>query len=230
MSESYLVCAVHAWNRRIYEEEIRSLPGRWRFVSTPGDLEMALQVEVPRLVFFLHWSQIVPDYVLRAAECVGFHMADLPHGRGGSPLQHEILEGRAHTTLTAFRMTDELDAGPVYCRADLCLAGAAEEVYRRASRVAAGMVRRIAGQRIEPVPQGEPMEAPRRRRTPAQSQMVAPVDLDAVYDHVRMLDAAGYPHAYVIHDGYRYTFRRAVRYDGRVEADVAITVEEGGGA
>lgn len=228
MSEgSYLVCAVHAWNRRVYDEGIRSLPGRWRFVSTPGDLELALQVEVPSYAFFLHWSWIVPAHVLRAVECVGFHMSDLPRGRGGSPLQHEILEGRAVTALTAFRMTDELDAGPIYCRGDLSVAGAAEEVYMRAARLAAGMVRRIAGQRIEPVAQGEPMEGPRRRRTPAQSELVAPVGLEAVYDHIRMLDAEGYPRAFVVVDGYRYTFRRAVRYDGRVEADVAITVEGG---
>jgi methionyl-tRNA formyltransferase len=43
-----------------------------------------------------------------------------------------------------------------------------------------------------------------------------------------MLDAEGYPRAFLEHGGFRYEFNRGVLYDGRIEADVRITaiVEE----
>ncbi len=38
-----------------------------------------------------------------------------------------------------------------------------------------------------------------------------------------MLDADGYPRAFLDHGGFRYTFARAALYDGRIVADVTIT-------
>jgi methionyl-tRNA formyltransferase len=38
-----------------------------------------------------------------------------------------------------------------------------------------------------------------------------------------MLDAEGYPKAYLEQAGFRYEFSRAALYDGRIVADVVIT-------
>ena len=38
-----------------------------------------------------------------------------------------------------------------------------------------------------------------------------------------MLDAEEYPHAYIEHQGFKYSFRRSALYDGRIIADVIIT-------
>jgi methionyl-tRNA formyltransferase len=38
-----------------------------------------------------------------------------------------------------------------------------------------------------------------------------------------MLDADGYPHAFLEHAGLRYELRRASLYAGRIHADVIIT-------
>jgi methionyl-tRNA formyltransferase len=48
-------------------------------------------------------------------------------------------------------------------------------------------------------------------------------NLQALHDFIRMLDAEGYPHAFLEHNGFRYTFRRAALYEGRIVADVTIT-------
>ena len=68
-------------------------------------------------------------------ECVAFHMTDLPFGRGGSPLQNLILRGFKETVITAFRVTDEWDAGPIYLKRPLSLEGTAQEIFDRASRI-----------------------------------------------------------------------------------------------
>lgn len=221
--ETYVVAANRPWGRAVFEETIARYPGRWVFVASPGELTLErLQALAPRYVFFVHWSSRVPEEMLERYECVGFHMTDLPYGRGGSPLQNLVVRGRRHTRLTALRLTAELDAGPVYMKEDLCLEGGAEEIYLRASALAATMIRRIVETRSQPAAQaGEPTSF--RRRTPAESLVPAVSDLPALHDFIRMLDAEGYPRAFLEHRGFRFEFSRPALYHGRIEADVRIT-------
>jgi methionyl-tRNA formyltransferase len=222
-SPSYVVVGRHPWNRRVFEERIQVLPGRWHYVDDPEALTPErLQALTPRYVFFLHWSARVPSAVLDRFECVCFHMTDLPYGRGGSPLQNLIARGHRETQVTALRMTEAFDAGPVYLKRPLSLEGNDEEIFIRSSRVAADMIEEMLRGEPEPVPQqGEPVVF--RRRTPEQSRIAGVMSLDELYDHIRMLDARGYPQAFLDLDGFRYTFRRAALYDGRIVADVVIT-------
>jgi methionyl-tRNA formyltransferase len=79
--------------------------------------------------------------------------------------------------------------------------------------------------RPEPVDQvGEPVVF--SRRTPDQSALSGEESLDEVHDLIRMLDADGYPHAVLRLGGLRLELSRSARYDGRVEADVTITVDD----
>lgn len=224
MTESYVVAGRAPWSRETFDDAIATLPGEWTFVATTADLEAAVASGSPRYLFFLHWSDIVAASITESVECVCFHMADLPIGRGGSPLQHQVAAGATATVLTAFRMTDELDAGPVYGKRPLSLLGSAEEIYLRAGTVAAELVAWISAEHPEPVDQtGEATML--RRRTPSMSELSTDLPaLDAVHDVIRMLDADGYPHAYLDHGRFRYTFRRATRRTGSVEADVTITL------
>lgn len=165
----------------------------------------ALDTLAPRYIFFLHWIWKVPAEITSRVECVCFHMTDVPYGRGGSPLQNLILAGHDATKLTALRMTDEIDAGPVYLKDDLSLEGPAQEIYERAMGVAARLIERIVTDAPTPQPQvGTPTFF--RRRRPDESAM-PPLESPArVYDFIRMLDADGYPHAYLEHQGMRYEF------------------------
>ncbi|MFP3938695.1 MAG: formyltransferase family protein [Acidobacteriota bacterium] len=227
----YVVAAHRPWNRRVFDRELSGLPGRWSYVDTPDELTAAaLEALQPDRVFFLHWSWIVPEKILERWECVGFHMTDLPYGRGGSPLQNLLLRGHEETVLTAFRLTRELDAGPVYLKRPLNLAGSAEEIYVRASRTAAGMIAEIL--RSDPEPQPQQGKATTfARRSPKESRLPEDLtELRQVHDFVRMLDAEGYPRAFIKHGRFRLELSRSVLYDSRVVADVTITedpLEEG---
>lgn len=224
----YIIVATKPWNRRVYRETIRYYPGEWFFFDKPEDVILEkVRALAPQYVFFLHWSWKVPGEVVKEFECVCFHMTDVPYGRGGSPLQNLILRGHRQTKLTALRMTEQVDAGPVYLKEDLCLEGSAEEIYMRASRIAARMIRRIIEDRIEPIPQFGDSQV-FSRRTPDESEIADCEDLRALHDFIRMLDAEGYPRAFLTHGGYRYEFSRAVLYDGRIVADVTITSEKRG--
>lgn len=220
---AYVVVSCKPWGRRIFDEVIAKYPGEWHFLSEKSEVtEKRLQALHPRYVFFIHWSWKVPEEILAGMECVCFHMTDVPYGRGGSPLQNLIARGHRATKVTALRMMPEFDAGPVYMKEDMSLEGNAEEIYMRATRLAARMIRRFLEGVMEPVPQqGETVNF--KRRKPEESAVPEINDLEELYDFIRMLDAEGYPHAFLEHRGFRYEFRRAGLYDGRIEADVKIT-------
>jgi len=223
---NHIVAGAKPWNRRVFEEVIAGYPGMWHFVSQPDELSPEKVSNLaPRYIFFLHWSWKVPSEIVNNYECVCFHMTDVPYGRGGSPLQNLILRGHRHTKLTALRMVEDFDAGPVYLKEDLCLEGNAEEIYIRASYLSARMIRCIIEEQPVPQPQvGEPVIF--KRRKPHESRIPELPNLQALHDYIRMLDAEGYPRAFLEHAGFRYEFSRAALYDGRIIADVKITPTE----
>ncbi len=223
---TYVVAGVHPWNRTVFDLATPDLPGRWVYLGARDELTVeALESLDPRYVFFLHWSWLVPAEIVDRWECVCFHMADVPYGRGGSPLQNLVLRGHSDTVLTALRMTDELDAGPVYAKRSLSLAGTAEAILLRATTLSFAMAADLVADEPTPAPQEGEVVAFERRR-PDESALPELSSLDDVEDFIRMLDADGYPRAFLRHGGLRLELRGASRYADRVEATVTITVEE----
>lgn len=179
----------------------------------------------PRYVFVPHWSHRIGPEIYRRFECVVFHMTDLPFGRGGSPLQNLIARGHRDTRISAIRCAGGLDAGPVYLKKDLSLLGSAEEIFLRAARVMEDMIVEILARNPRPAPQrGRPTVF--KRRTPEQGNLAAARTLDEAYDLIRMLDAEGYPHAYLRAGPFKLEFTRATRRTDGVSADVRIARAE----
>ena len=172
-------------------------------------------------VFFPYWSHKIPEELYSRYNCIVFHMTDLPYGRGGSPLQNLIERGVYETKVTALKCTELLDAGPVYLKRPLSLHGSAEEIYIRASEIIEQMIAQIVADAPEPVAQeGDPVIF--RRRSAADGDISHLTDLTRVYDYIRMLDADGYPNAFVEVGGLRFEFRRASHRKDCIEADVVI--------
>jgi methionyl-tRNA formyltransferase len=225
--KSYLVLGCKPWNRRLFDESLRLLGGEWHYFESRDELSQERVSEIgPRYIFFLHWSWKVPDEIVEKYECVCFHMADVPYGRGGSPLQNLIVRGLNQTKLAALRMSQEFDAGPVYMKEPLSLEGGAEEIYLRAGRLSAEMIQRIVREEPKPLPQkGKVVNF--KRRKPEESELgegrSAPASLEGLFDFIRMLDAEGYPRAFLRHSGFCFEFSRPALYDGRIVADVKIT-------
>ena len=219
-----------SWHRRVFGEVLSKLAGDWHYVGKQEELSLAYIRELrPRYIFFLHWSWKVPPEILAEVECVCFHMTDVPYGRGGSPLQNLIVRGHRETRLTALRMTSELDAGPVYLKRSLSLEGGAEEIYLRASALSAEMIQQIARDEMHALPQTG-VAVNFKRRKPEESQIAKLDSLEQLHDFIRMLDAEDYPRAFLSHDGYRFEFSRSALYDGRIVADVHITLAPKGSA
>jgi methionyl-tRNA formyltransferase len=219
---NYLVIGTHAWNKAIFDTQIVSYLGAWYYTDDKQELELLADLLNPRYIFFLHWSWQVEKELTNRFECVCFHPSHLPYGRGGTPIQNLILRGFKDTELTAFKMTDEIDAGPIYGTRYLSLTGTAQDIFEREMALAADMVKEIAETQPVPVPQkGEVVVF--KRRTPEQSRIEQVQTSHKLYDFIRMLDADDYPQAFLESGGFKYTFSQPVYTDDHIEAKVVIT-------
>ena len=221
---NYIVATIKSWNIEEFARRVSELPGRWLLVTDPDSLSAdVIRSLRPRYVFLPHWSWIVPDEILAAAECVCFHMTDVPFGRGGSPLQNLIVRGHTETRLSALRMVSEPDAGPVYMKRALSLKGSAEEILVRCTTTIFDMIGEIVTEHPKPTPQiGAPVVFSRRH--PSESRLSGSGALEAVYDHIRMLDAEGYPAAFLDYGDFRVEFHGARLDSGKVQANATFLI------
>lgn len=182
----------------------------FHLVTRKNDLTLdKLQKLKPRYVFFPHWSYIVPEEIFNSFECIIFHMTDLPYGRGGSPLQNLIIRGHKETKISALRCVQEVDAGPVYLKCHLCLEGAASEIFLRAAGIIEDMiVEMIQNEPIPKIQTGEPVFFKRRRPEESDVSKASVQNLNDFFDFIRMLDAEGYPRAYLDVHGHRLELSR----------------------
>jgi methionyl-tRNA formyltransferase len=218
---TYIVATIKPWNVAAFGRHTRTLPGSWHLISEQADLTPVLIAKLrPRYIFFPHWSWAVPLEILSAAECVCFHMTDVPYGRGGSPLQNLIANGCKDTVLSALRMVPEMDAGPVYLKRPLSLTGRAQDIFERAAELVYDLTREIIEKEPKPVPQkGTPIIF--KRRTPDMSVLPKTGNMEDLYDHIRMLDAETYPKAFLEHGDFHLVFDNAeLQADGSLKAGV----------
>lgn len=223
-SQDCILASSRPWNQGMVRSLAERTGHRFELISDSQELTAERLASVnPRYVFFPHWSRRIDSSIYSHFECVIFHMTDLPFGRGGSPLQNLIARGVYETKISALRCVEEMDAGPIYMKQPLSLQGSAEEIYLRASQVIEDMIVEILDKQPIPVPQeGDPTAF--KRRTPDQGNLATARSLQDVFDLIRMLDAEGYPHAFVEVGSYRLEFTRASRKTDHVVADVRITV------
>jgi methionyl-tRNA formyltransferase len=223
---SYVIASTRPWNRDLATRLAARVDARFTLMATTAELtRAALEQIAPRAVFFPHWSHIIPEDIHGAFECIIFHMTDLPFGRGGSPLQNLLARGFDKTKISALRCEKGLDTGPVYLKHDLSLEGSAEEIFLRADRIIEDMIVEM----IETQPPAQPQTGEAtlfKRRTPDMSNLKDVKTLDEAYDLIRMLDADGYPRAFLDVGPLRLEFSRTTRKAGGLAANVSITAKE----
>lgn len=223
----YVVATNRVWCEDI-TNNLANVTGQ-NFILIRNNTELTyewLKAINPRYVFFPHWSFKIPSDVYENFECVVFHMTDLPFGRGGSPLQNLLSRGIYETKISALRCTEEIDAGPVYMKMPFSLYGSAEEIYIRATKIVEEMIIKIANSEPTPVEQkGEVVHF--KRRKPEESNIKDLKGLQQLFDYIRMLDADGYPKAFLETENFRFEFQRASLMCDKVVADAKISRKGG---
>ncbi len=219
---TYLILSEKKWNQNL-AQSFDNENDYWVLINKKEDFTLEKLTEIgPEKIFIPHWSHYIPEEIYTKFECVVFHETNLPFGRGGSPIQNLIDRGIKNTKITALRADEKLDAGPIYLKKDLSLLGTAEEIFLRANTIVKEMISEIVEKDIEPVPQsGKPTFF--KRRNPSQSNIEKLTDLEKVFDYIRMLDAEGYPKAFIETEHFKFEFSRAsLKSNETIIADVRI--------
>ena len=198
MELTNIIVSEKEWNKELISTlRNQHKNANWVLIDAKDDFNIhTLQALQVNKIFIPHWSYIIPEEIYANYECIVFHMTDLPYGRGGSPLQNLIVRGHTTTKISALRVVKELDAGPIYLKSDLSLSGTAQEIFSSANDVIEGMITAILNNQLVPIEQkGEIVHF--KRRKPQDSNIHELDDLRKVYDYIRMLDADGYPPAFL---------------------------------
>ncbi len=224
---NYIIATIRKWNIELFQKKVKEWGDNWHLITNKDDLNVEFVKNInPKYIFFPHWSWIIPKEIYENYECIGFHCTELPYGRGGSPLQNMIIEGKDETRICAFRIQEGLDTGNIYCKEEISLRGLAEEIYIKMSQEVAEMIKCISKKKCG----ADTFQAGKitlfKRRTPEQSEILNINNLDKLFDHIRMLDAEGYPRAFINYGDFKLTFSRPALRTGKIVCDVEIKGKE----
>lgn len=220
----HIILSEKSWNQDLVKKlSKKNNKIKWLVINNRLDFNITkLESINPVKIFIPHWSYIIPDIIFEKFECIVFHMTDLPFGRGGSPLQNLIVLGKDKTKISALKVIKELDAGPIYLKKDLCLNGNAEEIFKRANSIIESMIIEIIDKDLIPEEQkGEVFYF--KRRKPKDGNIFNLKDLKLIYDYIRMLDAEGYPRAFIENEFFKFEFFNANFKEGKeIHAEIRI--------
>ncbi|QOD62082.1 methionyl-tRNA formyltransferase [Polaribacter haliotis] len=224
MKKNFILLTEKKWHLDLFNSLVDKNDDNWILINNKKDFNVDnLNNLKPNLIFIPHWSYIIPSTIYNNFECVVFHMTDLPYGRGGSPLQNLILRGVKKTKISALRVNKGMDTGNIYLKENLLLFGTAQEIFLRATDVILNMIEKIIKNNLRPKPQkGDVVEF--KRRKPEDGNIENLTNIEKVYDYIRMLDADGYPNAFLKVGNLKFEFSRAsIKNNKTIIADVKIT-------
>ncbi len=171
------------------------------------------------------WQRLFPEEVLSTLRigAIGVHGSSdfLPKGRGRSPMNWSLIEGRKRFLMHLFLIEAGADDGPVFDveSFDITDFDDIETLYWKYSLVLRDMhirslPRLLAGE-FEPMPQrGEPTYYPRRTADDGRIDWEA-LDVWQIYNAVRA-QTRPYPGAYAEIDGSMYRIWRCRPFDTRM--------------
>lgn len=224
----YLIATIKSWNKRNYEELVEKYEQHeFKLISKKEDLnECILENYKPDLIFFPHWSWIIPKGIYNNYNCIVFHSTDLPFGRGGSPLQNLIVRGIYQTKISAIKVCSGVDTGPVYFKEPIDISeGSVDDILRRISDIVFGkMIPKFLEGNLVPSEQtGEIVLF--NRRKPDQSEIPDGLSPRQLYDYIRMLDGEGYPAAFKRYNQGKVYFTKA-KLEGENVTALACFMED----
>ena len=172
-------------------------------IKTKNELNLELLEKInPRYIFFPHWNWKVDSEIFERYECVVFHTAPLPFGRGGSPIQNLILRNIEKTPVCALRMTEILDGGPIYDSIEVTLDGTITEIFSKIAVCVEKLIIKICQENIEPKEQSGTVVT-FNRLTYADNELKSEYTIKELYDRIRMVDGEGYKNAYINFGDYK---------------------------
>jgi methionyl-tRNA formyltransferase len=154
---------------------------------------------------FYSWSWIVRKPILTDFICLCLHPSPLPKYRGGTPIQHQIINGEEKSAVSIFKMAEGIDDGPLYNQTPISFMGDVHDIFNRMIDVGTIMTKQLLEDaltnKLSFTQQKNLDRYPAyKRRTPSQSEIekikLETMTYKELYNLVRgLLDP--YPNAFI---------------------------------
>ena len=207
-----LFCAYRDWGKDIHQysnhfikEEMSNLldENGMDLCTSQKDLDQ-LDTSKYDLLFFIGWSEIIPEKLTKKRNCICLHPSKLPQYRGGSPIQNQIIDGIKESAITFFIMDEGLDTGNILHQVPLSLEGDLKDIFSRIINssyyVIANIIYDLKSKgTLNSYPQKEILK-PKKRRTPKMSEItlkeLSQSTAEDLHNKIRCLQDP-YPNAYI---------------------------------
>lgn len=164
-----LFCAYRNWALEIVEA-FKQYEYKLIQESDKNSIAVIAETFHPDYIFFLGWSWIVESSIVERYKCICLHPSPLPLYRGGSPIQHQILNGETMSAVTLFRMDSGLDTGDIYFQESISLEGELTDIFKEiVEKGIIGINAILDG--AKSYPQNHSLATTYRRRKPSASEI-----------------------------------------------------------
>lgn len=167
------------------------------------------EFQIPKLsgkvdfIILLGWSWLISDEITENYKCIGVHPSDLPNYRGGSPLQHQIIDGLMKTKISLISISKKIDGGDIWIKEDLSLSGDnMKAVFNNLEESSILLLNNFFDKKGVIVRKEQDLSTGSyyKRRTPKESKIALSTftekPLNEIYDFIRSLTDP-YPNAYI---------------------------------
>ena len=225
-NRKFVLVTSKKWGEQVYYNLVNNENEDWELITCKSKFTFKnLSIIKPAYVFIPHWSYIIPEEIYSNFNCIVFHMTDLPYGRGGSPLQNLILEGKKETKISAIKVNQGIDTGDIYLKENLLLHGTAEQIFNRSIPIITKMISKIIIKKLNPYKQSGIIKEFKRRK-PEDGNIESLKSIEKIYDYIRMLDCEGYPKAFLESGNVKLEFYSANIEKDTIRAEVIIRIKE----
>ena len=173
----------------------------------------------PKIIFFIYWSEMIPDKIFKNYLCIQFHTSDLPKFRGGSPIQNQILNKVKRTKISAFKVNAKIDNGQICLKRNISLDGSAKQIYINIEKKIIKMINFISKLKIIKFSKQTGRASFYTRRLPNDSKL----DLNKENGLIRCTDAPGYPKAFIEINNFKLELFDAKIRNKKINAKIKIT-------
>lgn len=187
------------WSINIFQ----NLKLKEKYLITHNDYDILSKIN-PDLVFFIGWSNIIPNDIIKNYTCICLHPSPLPKYRGGSPIQNQIINGEIDSAVTLFIMDSGIDTGDIVSQEYLSLKGKLNDIFKSIVNIGSKsinlLIKKVEYGDIVRIKQDENESSFFKRRKESDSEItideILNSDPNYLYNKIRSLNDP-YPNAYI---------------------------------
>jgi len=213
-----LFCGYREWSKEIFKrlDSYTKKVVNLIHITKGDDLKKSVDEHSPEFIFFVGWSWIIDKDIIENYNCICLHPSPLPKYRGGSPIQHQIMNGETKSAVTLFKMDEGIDTGDILYQIGINLNGELKDIFDRIIAVGVVGIKNILDRKYTQIKQDDKESTFYRRKTPNMSEIKIEdfnnYTAKELYDKVRALQNP-YPNPFIICKNGTKLFFERVRSD-----------------